>query len=236
MRLVEVEMTVRDVDAAATFYRQALELPVAQQDGAVLVRVGWSTLTLIEGLTGAGSHHLAITVPADQFGSAKRWLSGRLPLLHREGVDEFSLPPPWNSESIYFLGPEDVLLELIARHDLPTSGTQQFTPDSLLGVSEVGVAVDDVDVAAAAVHAAVGLDRFGSGGSGFLPIGDNHGLLILVATGRTWFPTTSMRPSQDPLVVTLDPGRTGPETSVLLGSCTLRSAGASPSADARSGH
>ena len=228
MQLLEIHMTVRNVDAAATFYQQALELPVASGgvasgEGAVEVSVGTSKLTLAPGQTESGSHHLAITVPADQFGSARRWLGARIPLLQRAGVDEFALPPPWHSQSVYFLCPENVLLELIARHDLPTSGAEPFTPDSLLGISEIGIAVDDVDAAATAVNRAFGLNRFDSGGPGFAPVGDQHGLLILVAPHRVWFPTTDLIPSPDALVVTLDPGTGTPDTSLLLGSCTLRS-------------
>ena len=223
MQLIEIEMTVRDVDAAAVFYQQALELPVASREGAAEVSIGTSKLTLTQGFIGAGSHHLAITVPSDQFGSAKRWLADRVPLLQCAGVDEFALPPPWHSQSSYFVGPEGVLLELIARHDLPTNETEPFTAAGLLGISEIGIAVDDVDAAAKAVDRAFGLNRFDSGGPGFAPVGDDHGLLILVAPQRVWFPTTDLTPSPDALVVTLDPGTGKPGTSLLLGSGTLRS-------------
>ena len=229
MQLLEIEMTVRDVDAAVAFYQQALELPVASgegvasREGAVGVSVGTSTLTLVPGPARAGSHHLAITVPAHQFGSAKRWLADRVPLLQRAGVDEFTLPPPWHSQSVYFLGPENVLLELIARHDRPADGIEPCTATSLLGISEVGIAVDHVDAAATAVHQAFGLNRFDSGGPDFAPVGNHHGLLILIAPRRIWFPTTDLTPSPDALAVTLDPGTGTPDTSLLLGSCTLRS-------------
>ena len=229
MRLSEVEMTVSDLLAAAAFYEQVLELPVTSIPGAARVRIGRSVLTLVQGRPGSGSHHLAITVPADQFGSAKRWLAVRLPLLQRDGADEFTLPRPWHSQSVYVLGPEDLLLELIARHDLVVGGTgpsapaAPFSAAGLLCRSELGSGVDVVDGATAVLGQSFGLTRFDAGGPGFAPVGDPHGLLIVVAAERVWFPTTSLVPSAGALVVTLDTGTAATARSLQLGGCTLRS-------------
>lgn len=226
MELREVEMTVDDLPAAAAFYQQLLDLPVTSTVDAARVRVGTSVLTLVQGAAAAGSHHLAINVPPSQFPSAKRWLAARVPLLQRDGADEFSLPSPWHSQSVYALGPECLLLELIARHDLadptdPPTG-DQFTSAGLLCISEIGIAVDDVDAAASVLQRQFGLSRFTSGGPGFAPVGDPHGLLIVVDTDRVWFPTDAMVPSDGALVVTLDTGAATESTSLQLGGCTLR--------------
>ncbi len=235
MQLLDIRMKVSDLDAAADFYQQVLQLPVARGEGGAEVTVGTSKLTLRRGSGGTGSHHLAFTVPADQFGSAKCWLANRVPLLQRAGVDEFSLPPPWHSRSVYFLGPENVLLELIARHDLPTGGLAPFSPANLLCISEIGVAVHDVEAASRAARESFGLDRFDSGGPGFAPLGDHHGLLIVVATGRVWFPTPDLTPSPDALAVTFDPGRGSAAASRVLGRCTLRSVAGAMAADQDAG-
>jgi catechol-2,3-dioxygenase len=64
-----------------------------------------------------GAYHGAITVPEDRFAEAKAWLQERVPLLERDGLDEFALGVPWNSQSVYFEGPDGILLELIERRD-----------------------------------------------------------------------------------------------------------------------
>lgn len=119
-----------------------------------------------------------------------------------------------------------MLLELIARHHMRDNSTVPFSTASLLGISEVGVAVDDDAAAAAtAVHEAFGLTRFDTGGPGFAPVGDHQGLLILVSTSRTWFPTTNLVPSKAALTITLDSAHACQGSSIKLGSCVLQSPG-----------
>ena len=184
MQLLDVQMSVSDPWQAASFYEQILDLPVVRREGSVQVSVGSSTLTLRPGgESGGGSHHLALTVQASQFDQAKRRLSDRTPLLRRDGADEFTLPAPWRSRSIYFSGPDATLLELIARRDLPEP-TPRDSPRGPLCVSEVGVAVDDADTVAGDLHATFGLGRFDAGGPGFVPGGDHHGLGIRRGRGK----------------------------------------------------
>jgi catechol-2,3-dioxygenase len=222
VRLLEVQMTTTDLSGAASFYEQALELPVLRQEDVVRVTVGSSRLTLRQGGVGNGSHHVAMTVPAHELDEAKRRLSSRVPLLRRDGADEFSLPAPWRSRSVYFLGPDAVLLELIARGDLsdPTDTDGRGRPVS---ISEVGVAVEDVGAAAHGLRETFGLDRFDAGGPGFAPVGDHHGLLVVVARRRTWFPTDDLVPSEAPSTVSLDVGSRSAHATLVLGACTLSS-------------
>jgi hypothetical protein len=100
----------------------------------VEVEVGLSLLLLHPGPVGPGAYHCAITVPEDRFAEPKAWLRERVSLLERDGLDEFALGAPWNSQSLYFAGPDGILLELIARHDLatlPSSG--RFTSADCCG-------------------------------------------------------------------------------------------------------
>jgi hypothetical protein len=91
-----------------------------------------------------------VTVPEDRFAEAKAWPEERVPLLERDGLDEFRLGVPWNSQSVYFAGPDGILLELIARHDLPAvASSGRFSSADLLRISEIGLAVPDVPAAVA---------------------------------------------------------------------------------------
>ena len=66
MQIQEVALTVSGLAAAARFYHDVLELPVAEQPGQVTVTIGSSRLVLEEGDPFAGAHHLAIGIaPAD---------------------------------------------------------------------------------------------------------------------------------------------------------------------------
>jgi catechol-2,3-dioxygenase len=144
MLISKVELPVSDAAQAARFYGDVLGLPIRSGGGVVEVGVGLSVLLLDPGPVEPGAYHCAITVPKDRFAEAKAWLQERVPLLERNGLDEFTLATPWNSQSVYFAGPDDgILLELIARHDLPaaSSSSSRFSSADLLRVSEVGLAV-----------------------------------------------------------------------------------------------
>jgi hypothetical protein len=119
---------------AARFYGDVLGQPIRTGGGVVEVGVGLSVLLLDPGPAEPGAYHCAITVPIDRFAEAKAWLQARVPLLEQNGLDEFTLGTPWNSQSVYFAGPDDgILLELIARHDLPAaSSSSRFSSADVL--------------------------------------------------------------------------------------------------------
>ena len=200
MLISQVELPVSDaVQAARPFYGDVLGLPIRTGGGVVQVEVGPSVLLLHPGRVEPGAYHGAITVPEDRFAEAKAWLQERVPLLKRDGLDEFALGAPWNSQSVYFAGPDGILLELIARHDLlAAESSGRFSSADLLRISEIGLAVPDVAAAVASLQNAFGLPVFGIAAAEFTPLGDPDGLLIVVRQGRPWFPTTIVTPSLGP--------------------------------------
>ncbi len=67
MQIQEVALTVTGLAAAARFYHDVLELPVAEQPGQATVTIGSSRLVLEEGDQFAGAHHLAIGIAPAEF-------------------------------------------------------------------------------------------------------------------------------------------------------------------------
>jgi catechol-2,3-dioxygenase len=224
MLITQVELPVSDAVQAARFYGDVLGLPTRTGGGVVEVEVGLSVLLLHPGPVEPGAYHCAITVPEDHFAEAKAWLQERVPLLGRDGLDEFTLGAPWNSNSLYFAGPDGILLELIARHDLPTSSSLgRFTSAQMLRISEVGLAVPDVPAAVATLQNAFGLPVFGTAAAEFTPLGDHDGLLIVVRPGRPWFPTPTVTPSLGPVAVTVELP-SGGKSLALTANCHVKAA------------
>jgi len=202
VRILAVDIAVPDPAATAGWYRDVLGLDT---DG-LSVRIGSSTLRLVPGPAGTGHHHLAFAVPADGIRDGLSWLRDRVPSMPVDGSEIVTGSPSWDSESVYFRGPDGAILELIARHrlpDRPAGAPGAFGPASLLAVSEVGVPVPDPAAAVAALGRTLGAAPFGQPGPGFAPVGDDTGLLIVVAEDRVWFPTAQDRPATGPLAVTV---------------------------------
>lgn len=187
MRITQLVLPVSDVSATTAYFRDVMQLPV----DAGRVRVGWSTLVPVPADDAAvGGVHLAFNVADNRFSAAMTWLRARTPLQHdADGRDHFALESRWQSQSVYFTGPDGLVLELIGRRRLPRSSrTGAFDGRELTCLSEVGLPSDDVDAARGAVTARFGLQPLSPPSDVFAPMGDDDGLLILVDARRRWFP------------------------------------------------
>jgi hypothetical protein len=92
-------------------------------------------------------------------------------------TDEHDFTSWDGARAVYFRDPEQNVGELLARPD----------PRPELALAEVGLPVDDVPAAVAAL-AELGIEPYRDWDESFAPLGDADGLLIVVRTGRCWFP------------------------------------------------
>jgi catechol-2,3-dioxygenase len=135
--------------------------------------------------------HFAVNVPPQRFEEAVAATRERVELLH----DDVPFPS-WRARSAYYYDPGGNIVELIAREGAP--GTEL-----VLGISEVGLPVDDVGAAVAFLEAELGVPHFDGDRRSFSAVGDDDGLFIVVPVGRPWLFTD--RPASDaPLRVTVD--------------------------------
>ncbi len=114
----------------------------------------------------------------------------------------------WNAHACYFRDPDGNIGELIARHNLagdgaPNDGTAFDPAAHLLGISEIGLALDDVGESCQLIEEGLSLPVWDTGdGVRFRAMGGERGLLICVRRGHAWFPTSDVRAEPAPLCVT----------------------------------
>jgi catechol 2,3-dioxygenase-like lactoylglutathione lyase family enzyme len=207
MRIREVTVTVENLDSAATFYRDVLKMPVEQEPDRVAVTIGRSRFVIAHGERFDGVHHLAFGISPHEFDHARAWLKRRVDLIPAGGSDVIIGPAGWDSRSLYFLGPENILLEFIARQadaGIPKGDGSVPRPFS---ISEVGISVPDTGAAVHEVTQALRLPAFPPQEPDFAPVGDHDGLLIIVDEDRIWFPTRVLRPARGPLAVSIEAGQ-----------------------------
>jgi len=208
MRITRLSLPASDPAASAAFYRDVLQLPVA----ATQVRIGWSLLDLVAANAAVGSAHLAFNIPAARFDAACAWLSRRVPLLRDPlGESRFALDAAWQSQSVYFAGPDGAVLELIARKPLPAHAIADgaFSASELLCISEIGLPSAQVPAVAAAAQQRMGLPPFMPVSDAFAPLGDHEGLLIVVDAQRRWFPEQRQLPFAQGVRVVIEGVRGG---------------------------
>lgn len=204
MRIRNLALSVSHVTEVGAYFRDVLQLPV----NGDCVQIGWTRLQVqaADSDPMGGGVHLAFNVPANRFAAATEWLLARAPLqTNAKGEAHFTFGDAWASESIYFEGPDQLILELIGRRRLPASDrTGPFHGSELTCVSEVGLPVADVPALQARAEAVLGLKPLSPPTPHFAALGDDEGLLIVVDATRAWFPEQKVLPNARGIVVTLD--------------------------------
>src|SRR3954447_7910930 len=202
MRILDLELSARDLHSLHDFYGTTLGFEVdAAADHPLTIQAGATRLTFVPAPDGSPHlYHFAFNIPENQLSAAKEWLSTRTPLLtDSNGFDEFNFES-WHAHSVYFKDPAGNILEFIARHDLPNATGEPFGPRSILSVSEIGLATNDVPSLVRSLPP--GVPVYGEVSETFTAVGDELGLLIIVKTGRVWFPDTGVSAQPEPARIT----------------------------------
>jgi hypothetical protein len=223
MRITRITLPSVDVQACPAFFRDVVQLPVEGRT----VRVGWTAIELVAAAADTGAVHLAFNVAPRRFEAACAWLRERAMLLRDPtGEERFRIGGAWQAASVYFAGPHDAVLELIARDPLDKGEMLDgpFHGSEIACVSEVGLPTDDVPALVRDLGTRFGLVPFGDTSDVFAPMGGHDGLLIVVDRDRRWFPEGRRLPGALGLRVTLEgampPGHFADANGWLLGTRT----------------
>jgi hypothetical protein len=194
MFICYLELRASDLSEQRDFYANTLELPVNLTSAGLEVKAGKTDLIFTQATPDFdGAYHFAFNIPASQFQDAKKWISGRVPLLQDEdGKDEFE-SESWNSHSVYFKDAAGNVLEFIARHNLKNAVEGDFDSHQILNVSEIGLASENVVALADELCTRLNLSVFKQQPDEiFTPVGDDNGLFILPIKDRIWIPNSGV--------------------------------------------
>ncbi|WP_068781630.1 ring-cleaving dioxygenase [Paenibacillus sp. GM2] len=187
MILEKLELLTANLQATKLFYQEVLELQLVEDKQDTFTVQAGATRIRFEATEGYNCpfYHFALNIPENQFREAKSWIQSRVPLIQEEGDDEVFFTS-WNAHSVYFEDPSGNIVEFIARHNLSNAISHSFHSGEINGVSEIGVVVDEVIPFVRALNK-IGLPNWKEDSEGLTPVGDEHGLFIVVKKGRTWF-------------------------------------------------
>jgi hypothetical protein len=215
MRFLEITLPVHDPSRWVSWMSGHLGTPPVDEDG---VTVGWTTVrfTAVPSQAPRG-HHLAFAIPTGSIRDAAGAVEDRtgLPLLADDGATVIDRGGNWTSRSIYFVGPENSVLELIEHAGRPAPDSTP-APDGprLLGVAEIGQGVPDVAVAGDDLAERYGdalPHGFGDPGRRVIAAyGDIDGAVVLARDDRPWYPTSDILPVTADAVFVGDADRTEP--------------------------
>ena len=191
MKIAELVLKTDRLHRVDYFYRNVLELPVEEEGlGSITFRIGDSLLTF-ERVPETGDspfYHFAINIPPNLFDKAKEWLAQRTPLLNSDdGDDEFQFEA-MDARAFYFRDPGHNIGELIAREAVSESSASSFNAGQVLGISEIGLPVQDVPQTAQQLCDTFSLPVYIPFSEGIGAVGNAEGMLILVSEERPWIP------------------------------------------------
>jgi catechol-2,3-dioxygenase len=204
MRITELRLKTADLGAQREYYAHILRLPViSERTNWLAIQAGGTRLVFEREENWAGRYHFAFDVPENQFEAAKTWITRRTSLVKLDGQDSYK-SSNWNADNLYFYDAAGNVLELIARHNQHNASSKSFDDHSLLYVSEIGLAVDDVQGTVRALCSNLDLEVYdGEGSDTFTAVGDESGLFIVVNRGRVWYPNTGIPAGIWPVTVGL---------------------------------
>ncbi len=198
MHIETVTLRAADLGALHTFYADRLGLPAALDDWGecLTVTVNSSQLVFQHEAGFAGVYHFAFNVPENRLATAQAFLEERGIALLADGdgetVFDFDF---WNAHALYFHDAAGNIAEFIARHELASTSSgvhaRPFSPSEIQSISEIGLPSLNVP-ALATLLSASGVAPYRETSPTFMPLGDAHGLFILVPAGRVWFPDTGI--------------------------------------------
>jgi catechol-2,3-dioxygenase len=197
MQITKLKLQSNNIRAQQDFYTQQLGLPSQITNNTLSIRIGSSELQFVQDSAFTGRYHFAFDIPKNQFEASVHWLEQRTAIASDATGNTRFEAGEWNADNVYFYDPQGNILELIARHDLDESNLenasdQTFDSASLLHISEIGLASNDVLEMIAWFEKTLEVGTYKSFDETFAPIGDVHGLVIAVQEDRIWFPDTGI--------------------------------------------
>lgn len=209
-RLLHLKLQAGKLDELRQFYHRKLGLPLtAESSDGFTLKTGPSTIAFTQAPGNTEPfYHFAFNIPENQFAEAKAWLAKRTPLLRdsSNSKDEVYFAA-WNAHAVYFRDPAGNIGELIARHTLKNSARGEFSEQSLLCVSEIGLVTDDSKTLSTDLSKKL---EWSKSGSELAFVGDGMGYLIVAPVGRPWLPDRIQKAATAPVEVTVNQKVTTP--------------------------
>lgn len=189
MKIKEIVLYTNLLDKMRSFYHEILELEtINNEENSITVKTQFTDLVFKQTSEIKNPfYHFAINIPENQFKQSKEWVKKRTDLIKLKGADEFDFIS-WNANSFYFYDPSGNIVEFIARHNLKNGSDKNFSGQSLLNVSEIGMPAYDVKILYDIAYKNFNTPVFSGDMKNFCAAGDDEGLFIIVPEGRKWFP------------------------------------------------
>lgn len=189
MKIREVILYTSNIQNQKQFYKSILGFEqVADSQEKISFRAGNSILTF-EYKEDVRPSHMAFNIPSNAIYDALIWLRNRTEVLDCDGekIADFS---NWRAKAIYFYDPDKNIMEFIARERMDIESDVAFTADSILSISEMAIATDDIESTYESIYSIHPISIFDGDFNRFCALGNDEGLFIIINKNiKKWYPT-----------------------------------------------
>lgn len=189
MKITRLDVGCKNIVKQQQFYKDVLGLEILNSTiNSFELQLGYSVLNFQEA-DDFTPYHIALHIPDKAEEKALEWLKSKLEVLKYEDLEIIDFKG-WNAKSLYFYDEDKNIMEFISRRDFNGKSDESFSEKSILGISEIGLATEDIQEKHQFLSTNIGLEVFDGNFEKFCAIGDNKGLLITINSNfKTWFPT-----------------------------------------------
>lgn len=189
MKIKELKIYTQNLLDQIDFYSNQIGLDLIEtSETEAQFMVGKSILKIVKSEK-FKPYHFAINIPKNKENEALKWLKERVKIL-KDGKTEIQDFDFWNAKAIYFYDIDQNIVEFIARKNMKNESKEEFSVNSLLEISEIGMPVNDIETTFSTLKKIANIEIFDGGFERFCAIGDENGLFICINKKiKDWFPT-----------------------------------------------
>lgn len=188
MVIKELQIFTDSIKNVAAFYGDLLGFKVLQRDeDSISFQAGKTVLRFLYS-PHTTPYHFAFNIPSNAIEEAHIFLQGKVDILN-DGYTEIFDFDTWNARAIYFYDQDKNIVECIARKNLSIYKEGPFSIADILGISEMGMPVNDIQSYFDQIKNTLGLVQYSGNKTSFCAQGTETGLFILIdKNNRKWFP------------------------------------------------
>jgi len=189
MQIVSIKLYTTQLEKQKDFYSKQLGFPVVNSsDNYFECRAGDSVFRMVQAEE-ATPYHFAFNIPHNQTEEALAWLKSKVDILPYKG-DELVDFDAWNAQAMYFHDVDGNIVEFIGRRDIEVEEELPFSAQSILNISEIGLAVGDIRPAYDLIKQQLDIPLYDGSMESFCAAGSPNGLFIIINKNKKeWIPT-----------------------------------------------
>ncbi len=197
MRIRELTLCTNHLEEQFDFYSRILGIEViGKRAGKFGLKIGESILHFIESKNFT-PYHFAFNIPSNKETEALAWLKNKVSVLKDEDHEIIDFTA-WNAKAMYFYDYDMNIVEFIARKNLKKDSDETFTSNSLIEISEIGTATQDLIEKHHFLTDTIGLSQYSGSPERFCAIGSENGLFICIDKNqKDWYPNSDKAFSSD---------------------------------------